>query len=403
VTEHDDLADTAAGLTVAGVALAFDEWEPAPTTPPMASGRHKNRFRFPLELAGNIKLGKESEWLIKRLLPAQGLATIYGPPGCGKSFLALDAAMHIALGWEWFGRKARPGVVVYIAAEAGIGMCKRVAAFKQHHDLTGHIDLALITVAPNLGSKEGDTRLLIREIKAQSGDLRLPIRAILIDTLARVAPGVNENSAAEMGIFIDNALMLGEAFNCVAVAVHHSGKDTDRGMRGSSALHGACDAEWQVTDANGIRSATLVKMKDGEDGLSWTFSLGVKEVSVDEDGEPVTSCFVVPETSPRHVKKVSERRKPIGQKKLLLDAVRRATEDLPKSPPASNHIPPSVPVTDRDSVKEMAKRLGFGDPDKPDSFRALFSKTLNQLQGDGHINSWNDGPDGKGTTWIWLK
>ncbi len=366
------------------------------------TGGHRKRFRFPLELAGNIKLGKASEWLIKGLLPAQGLATIFGPPGCGKSFLALDAAMHIALGRDWFGSKVQPGGVIYIAAEAGIGMRKRVRAFMQHHDLTGGIGFGLITVAPNLGAKDGDTRPLIEEITAQSAALELPIRAIFIDTLARVAPGLDENSAAQMGIFIDNAETLSEAFNCIAVAVHHSGKDIDRGMRGSSALHGACNAEWQIKDTTGVRSATLVKMKDGEDGLTWKFSLCVEEVSVDEDGEPVTSCFVVPETFPQHVKKVSQQRKLIGQKALLLDAVRRATEDPAKKPPASNNIPSGVSVTDRDSVKEMAKRLGFGDPDKPDSWRAMFSKTLNQLQGDGYISSWNDGPDGKGQMWIWL-
>jgi cell division protein FtsX len=133
-------------------------------------------------------------------------------------------------------------------------------------------------------------------------------------------------------MLIANAGALGESFNCVAVAVHHTGKDAERGMRGSSALHGACDAEWQIKDTNGVRSATLVKMKDGEDGLTWNFNLGVKEVLVDEDGDPVTSCFVVPETSPQHAKTVSQKRKLTGQKALLLDAVKRATEDLLKTP-----------------------------------------------------------------------
>ena len=37
-------------------------------------------------------------WRIKGLMPAKGLAVIYGEPGCGKSFCALHACLHIAGG-----------------------------------------------------------------------------------------------------------------------------------------------------------------------------------------------------------------------------------------------------------------------------------------------------------------
>jgi hypothetical protein len=56
--------------------------------------------RFPIEIAADMQLGAEPEWLIHGLLPARGLAANYGPPGCGKFFPAIDVAMHIALGVE---------------------------------------------------------------------------------------------------------------------------------------------------------------------------------------------------------------------------------------------------------------------------------------------------------------
>lgn len=80
-------------------------------------------------------------------------------------------------------------------------------------------------------------------------------------------------------------------FNCVVVCVHHTGKNAALGMRGWSGLHGATDAEFEVSAKNGIRYVHIRKMKDGEDGLGWSFAL--KQVVVGEDdGDPVTTCVV---------------------------------------------------------------------------------------------------------------
>ena len=38
---------------------------------------------------------------------------------CGKSFLALDIAVHIATGQSWMGHKTRIGQVLYLACEGG--------------------------------------------------------------------------------------------------------------------------------------------------------------------------------------------------------------------------------------------------------------------------------------------
>src|SRR5262249_31112508 len=48
-------------------------------------------------------------YLVKGLLPRRGLAIIWGPPKCGKSFWTFDLFMHVALGWEYRGRKVVQG------------------------------------------------------------------------------------------------------------------------------------------------------------------------------------------------------------------------------------------------------------------------------------------------------
>ena len=58
----------------------------------------------------NIKPTLSGQWIIKGLVPARGLMTIFGEPGCGKSFFVLDMAMHIAAPLDYLGRQgpARP-------------------------------------------------------------------------------------------------------------------------------------------------------------------------------------------------------------------------------------------------------------------------------------------------------
>ena len=64
-------------------------------------------------------------WLIKDILVDGGIATIYGESGSTKSFLAIDLALHLASGSEWFGLPvSREIPIVYTALEGFIGVRK---------------------------------------------------------------------------------------------------------------------------------------------------------------------------------------------------------------------------------------------------------------------------------------
>ena len=85
-----------------------------------------------------------------------------------------------------------------------------------------------------------------------------------------------------------------ETFDCLTIIVHHSGLEGGR-SRGSSALLGAADAQIGVKNGNnGNVEAVVDYMKDGSDGLELTSRLEVIEVGTDENGDPITSCIVVP-------------------------------------------------------------------------------------------------------------
>ena len=81
----------------------------------------------------------------------------------------------------------------------------------------------------------------------------------------------------------------------LVLAVHHSGKDATKGMRGHSSLFAALDASIEVVRENDRREWRVAKSKDGNDCNAHSFRLDVVEIGMDDDGEPITSCVVAPE------------------------------------------------------------------------------------------------------------
>ena len=46
-----------------------------------------------------ILLGTTAVYLVKDLIPREGLVVVWGPPKGGKTFWTFDLIMHVALGW----------------------------------------------------------------------------------------------------------------------------------------------------------------------------------------------------------------------------------------------------------------------------------------------------------------
>lgn len=247
--------------------------------------------RFLLEPLDEIVLDLDPQWLIGDLMPSTGLHVLYGAPGSGKSFLALDVALHVAAGKAWGGRPVRKGGVVYVASEGGQGFRKRVVAARATLGDAEDVRFALVTTAPNLG-RDGDTAELIEQIRAQTGALGWEPQLIVIDTLSRSVEDMNESSSQDVMRFVSNAELISKAFGCVVMPVHHTGKDESKGMRGSSALHGSADAEWLVSrpEDAGPRQMSVEKMKDGEDKLRLRYDLVKVDLGADLDGQRITTC-----------------------------------------------------------------------------------------------------------------
>ena len=245
--------------------------------------------RFPiLSLASSVVL-QPGGWRIKNLLPDRGLVVLFGASGSGKTFVAIDIAYAIARGVAWRKNRTKKGRVLIVAAEGAKGMSKRLKAYADYYDIDpNEVDIGLLTVPPNFLLSE-DVTDLAGAIAASGG-----ADVIMVDTMAQVTPGANENSSEDVGLALGNARALEMATEALIMMVDHSGKDASKGVRGWSGKRAAADAELEVLKyENGTRELRITKMKDGDDGLKWGFRLETVIVGTDVDGDPITSCVAV--------------------------------------------------------------------------------------------------------------
>ncbi|MGO7916232.1 AAA family ATPase [Rhizobium ruizarguesonis] len=353
--------------------------------------QQRKQRKFPLTRLSEIAIDDgEPEFLVEDIMPLRGLATIYGAPGSAKTFLAVDLALSVAGGVPFFGKQVSQGGAIYIAAEAGTGLKKRVIAARAEKAMPDSAPFAMIALAPNLGPKKSEAAALIADIKGQWPN-NAPVRLIVVDTLARTLRG-DENSALDMGAFVADAAAIAAAFNCLVLVIHHSGKDAERGMRGSSNLNGATDCEWQIS-GDRVRTVSLHKMKDAEDGLTWLFRLEQRQVSASSGKRSRSTCVVVPETSPKPIGTKPMRPQPKGNRRLVLDAVYDALASHGEVMPVCNDLPRGRGVN-RKYVRENAMLRGVGNPENPDGQRSLISKELGNLNAAGWLRQWGD--------WIWV-
>ena len=200
----------------------------------VSSTAPKYPSRFGLLTWSEIDFGLRTDMLIKGLIEQHSSALLYGDSGSGKTFLAGDIGIHVALGRPWFGRKVLQGGVIYIAAEGGLSMRRRVVAFRQHYaiDKSTPIPFALIPSPVNLLDPEVDMPELLVLIKAVAADFPGPLRLIQVDTVSVPWPAAMRMALRIWGLV--RTSIISERNRRATIAVHHTGKDPTKGGRGSA-------------------------------------------------------------------------------------------------------------------------------------------------------------------------
>lgn len=262
--------------------LYANQWKQAAQSQPAT----QSKFRF---VAANSMPIKPVAWLVDQYIEEDALTVMYGPPGKGKSFVALNISCCIASGIEFHGHTVKPGVSIYVAGEGHNGLARRLHAWAQLNNVAVP-QLMFISEAPTDLSSATNAARVAEAVQAIADNTGEAPVLIVIDTMARNFGG-DENSATDVGQFIRNVDALRRHWKATVLIVHHSGKDSDRGARGSSALKGAADAEYEVSrnEDDKIIRLTPRKMKDAEEPEPLAFELiGVKVA--DNTGNPVSGA-----------------------------------------------------------------------------------------------------------------
>lgn len=233
-----------------------------------------------------------ASWMIRDWVPGAGLSLMFGESGHGKTFMALDWALHVAAGLAWHGKAVEQGPVFYIVGEGRTGLKYRIQAWCQWYDVNPHDLPFFVSKVPaqlydQIGAVHVSDAIVALTRSTQ------PPALIVIDTLARnFGPG-SENSTDDMNQFVNHLdVYFREPFNALLLLVHHPGHGEKERARGAYALHAAMDAEYRVTRDNDLVRLICTKMKDAE--LPDPMAFNAKKVELpelDDHGTPRSSMI----------------------------------------------------------------------------------------------------------------
>lgn len=274
----------------------------------------KERKRIFASIGELLAKPEKIEWTVRDIIERDAFGMIFGAPGVGKSFAAIDLSACIATGHDWHGKAVSQGAVLYIAGEGNRGITRRFRAWELRHGIS--LESAPIYVSRNAIAM-GDASALIDAIREIDAMPQRP-QFIIIDTVARSMAGLDENSATDMGQFVAICDELRTRYNATVIVVHHSGHAEKQRARGSSALRAAIDCEILVAPQTGGIQLTCTKSKDSEPFTPIHFSLETVVIGKDEGGDSISSAVLTLRDAP------PEKSRPTGKnQRAVLETLRR--------------------------------------------------------------------------------
>jgi hypothetical protein len=182
---------------------------------------------------------------------------------------------------------------------------------------------------------------------------------------------VEENSSKEMGVVIASCDAVRDDLDCAVMPIHHAGKDESKGLRGSSAIHGAVDASFHITGTGKMVTLTPVDQKEADPGPAMVFEMVEIAVGIGRSSlVPVLAESTLGGQEARQPRKLST------QERVALQALEIATSHFGKKQNVTVAIPNIVTVLDSE-WREAYKNLRAGED--AHTVRVAFNRTMNQL------------------------
>lgn len=263
------------------------------------------RFRPFFAGEGNVE---QPPMLIKGLLREAGVVIIGGQSQAGKSYVAVDLAVALATGGEFFGKTVeKPVGVIYAAAEGDDSIQPRLLASQKNRGMKDGEHPPVLVFSdfrlPMHAEKDDpfpeyviDIAVAHEAFKARN---MVAPGALIIDTVSAGIELDSEDKNDSVAEVIARLKDLGRRLGMLIIVVHHFGKDPGRKLRGGSAWLANSDQTFSVyskLDANGVpknpRSLFLDKLRGVAAGLVSNFNLATIAYGHDSAGDEMREGYI---------------------------------------------------------------------------------------------------------------
>ena len=259
----------------------------------VASERKKNREG---EISFNPKWDDDAvaEWsppsyIVKGVIPEQGVMIGYGLSQSLKSFVTIDALSHIARGRDWLGNRVRRSGCVYWYGEGNNGVAKRFKGWAMRNDSAGGKVLLLDDVLDFHAMSLPTLRNYFRKAAAfHLQETGIALRVFVIDTLSKAAITMEEMNPQHVAAVLRKAELIAKELNLVIWFVSHTGKDVSRGIHGSYRLMSNTDVVLRFDKGK----FWVEKSKDDAIEREFHYTATEMTVGVDADGEDIHTLLI---------------------------------------------------------------------------------------------------------------
>jgi hypothetical protein len=232
-------------------------------------------------------------WLIKGVIARGEISSWIGPPGGAKSSLLIDLAVHAAAGLDWRSHPSKgPIGVVYFALERAGLVKRRLYAYRLRDGLTSPLPIAVCSRVIDL-MNASCVAVIVDTVQACEEAFGCGVGLIILDTANKgiAQGGGDEDKAKDQNRVNAHLRVVLERLDLHIASIGHTGKNPERGERGSNAK--LADVDLQVTiSGEEVRTATIDKANDQPEGKLTTYSLESVGLGLDEDGEEIKTGIV---------------------------------------------------------------------------------------------------------------
>lgn len=247
-------------------------------------------------------------WRVRDTVEMGGVIFIGGQSGAGKSFVVFELARCLMLGTAFFGRKIdHRCAVVLFAPEGQATIDARMAAMKRHYRIDEDLPFAHLGECPDLTKAEN--RVLVAAMLRRANEVfkqtfNLEIGVVFVDTVAASLDMEDQNNNSEVTRHVKGLKQLAAAVGPEVsfIGSHHYGKTVENGLTGGHAWLANADQVLSVLatkdpvtgEVDGLRSLSLAKNRNGQEGPIGPFDLTYLGLGYREDGDEWGSMVLVP-------------------------------------------------------------------------------------------------------------